>query len=270
MDDRDDLSCGETEEMDQSSLDDPDFEGGDIDLESIDLDFESENIDLEDKGLDFEGEEIDLEDKGLDFESKDIDLEDKGLDFEGEDIDLEDKDLDRPEGDPNDLGQKTNDIHSNPDFLEWSKPLGHLDDQTLQALWKDIQDRSPREVELVDAALHPEYESQKIFLTNETGKAMQDEQGNWITETHRISGSQAPDGFFQDPEGVVHLREQKNYTNASNLMRNITEQTASRRAAFGDDVDITYTLAPNFTVQQAEKIQAYCEDKLGVSIEWQD
>ena len=270
MDDRDDLSCGEAEGMDQGGLDGLDLGEGSLDFRSEDLDLRDQELDLGEEDLDLGEEDLDLGEEDLDLGEEDLDLGEEDLDLGEEDLDLGEEDLDSPEGDMEDLNQKLDDIHFDPDFQEWSKSLEHLDDQTLQALWKDVQDRSPREVELVDAALHPEYESQKIFLTNETGKAMQDEQGNWITETHRISGSQAPDGFFQDPEGVVHLREQKNYTNASNLMRNITEQTASRRAAFGDDVDITYTLAPNFTVQQAEKIQAYCEDELGVSIEWQD
>ncbi len=162
-------------------------------------------------------------------------------------------------------------ITDDPDFAEWcSQITADLDQETLAALWKDVEDRTPREVELADAALHPDFESQKIFLTDdETGQALRDEEGNWLTAGRRLAGSQAPDGFLEDEEGI-HLREQKNYTSAANLLRNIASQTADRRAAFGQDVDLTYILAPHFTVEEAEKIQQYCENELGVSIEWQD
>ena len=70
-------------------------------------------------------------------------------------------------------------------------------------------------------------------------------------------------------ENGVHLREVKDYHNVSNLKQNIKHQTEDRRGAFGDDVDLTYVVAPNFTLEEAEELQDYVENKLGVDLEWQ-
>lgn len=157
------------------------------------------------------------------------------------------------------------------EFQAWREGItADLDQATLEALWKDVEFRSPREVELVDAALHPEYESQMIFRTDEvTGRALRDENGEWVTDIRRSAGTQVPDGFLEDDLGL-HIREDKCYGSAANLMRNIEYQTAARRAAFGDNADITYVISPKFTVEEADRIQQFCEDTLGVSLEWQD
>lgn len=175
---------------------------------------------------------------------------------------------DRPQ-DPEDLC--TGGLSGDPAFQAWSREItADLDQDTLEALWKSADCRSPREVELVDAALHPEYESQMVFRTDEvTGRALRDESGMWVTDVRRSAGTQVPDGFLENESGL-HLREDKCYTRAADLMRNIREQTDARRTAFGDDVDITYVLSPKFTVGEAERIQQHCEEELGVRLEWQD
>ena len=61
----------------------------------------------------------------------------------------------------------------------------------------------------------------------------------------------------------------KDYHNVNNLKQNIKHQTEHRRSAFGNDVDLTYVVAPNFTLEEAEKLQDYVENKLDVDLEWQ-
>ena len=215
-------------------------------------------------------------DSGAEDSTDDLDFGDLETDFDCEGMDLELSPGDvavemssLPEV-PAESGE-TCELAEDPDFQAWCQDLtADLDQATLEALWKGPDCRSPREVELVDAALHPEYESQMIFRTDaETGQALRDEVGEWVTDTRRSAGTQVPDGFYEDELGL-HFREEKCYSNASNLMRNISDQTAARRAGFGDDVDITYVLAPKFTVEEAERIQQYCEETLGVNLEWQD
>jgi len=157
-------------------------------------------------------------------------------------------------------------------FAQWSDTMTQLnpdmDEASLQALWEDPCSRTPHQVELADAVLHPEYETQLSFAIDETGSALRDENGDWVEMPYGAKGSQRPDGFLEDTEGI-HLREQKCYHDLGNLMHNIEAQTDDRREAFGEDVDLTYVVAPNFTVEEAERLQRYCEEDLGVSLEWQ-
>lgn len=163
------------------------------------------------------------------------------------------------------------DITQTPEFQEWSSQMDFLDPATQLAVYKDAADRSPLETELADAALHAaDYEPQLIFKTDETGAALRDSEGNFIMDNWRSAGSQAPDLTRMDENGDISLIEDKTYTNVNNLMHNIKEQTEARRACFGDDVDITYNIAPKFDVGEAEKLQKYCEDKLHVNINWAD
>lgn len=163
------------------------------------------------------------------------------------------------------------DITQTPEFQEWSAQMDFLDPASQIAVFKDAADRSPLETELADAALHAaDYEPQLIFKTDETGAALRDSEGNFIMDNWRSAGSQAPDLTRMDENGDISLIEDKTYTNVNNLMHNIKEQTEARRACFGDDVDITYNIAPKFDVGDAEKLQKYCEDKLHVNINWAD
>ena len=159
------------------------------------------------------------------------------------------------------------------DFEAWSQDMKdlapELNEETLNALWEDPDTRSYQETELVDTALHPDFESQRsILVDTETGKAVQDEFGNFVDCPRNTKGSQRPDGMMVDDAGV-HLREAKNYGNLYNLERNIKEQTEKRFEAFGENTDLTYVVAPRFTIEEAEKLQDYVENKLGVNLEWQ-
>lgn len=159
------------------------------------------------------------------------------------------------------------------DFDYWKdemEDLGtELTDDTLQALWEKPDNRIYQQTELVDMALHRDYEGQRsILVDSETGKAIQDEFGNYVDCSRNTKGSQRPDGMLVDENGV-HLREVKDYHNVNNLKQNIKHQTEERRSAFGNDVDLTYVVAPNFSIGDAEKLQDYVENKLGVDLEWQ-
>ena len=159
------------------------------------------------------------------------------------------------------------------DFDLWKHEMddlgAELADDTLDALWEEPDNRSYRQDELVDIALHQDYEDQRSILVDaETGKAVQDEFGNFVDCSRSTKGSQRPDGMLVDENGV-HLREVKDYHNINNLKQNIKHQTEDRRNAFSDDVDLTYVVAPNFTLEEAEKLQDYVENKLGVDLDWQ-
>lgn len=159
------------------------------------------------------------------------------------------------------------------DFDFWKHEMkdlsAELPDDALVALWEEPDNRSYQQAELVDIALHPDYKDQRSILVDaETGKAVQDESGDFVDCSRNIKGSQRPDGMLVDENGI-HLREVKDYHNVYNLKQNIKHQTEDRRRAFGDDVDLTYVVAPNFTLEEAEKLQDYVENKLGVNLEWQ-
>lgn len=163
------------------------------------------------------------------------------------------------------------DLTQTAEFQEWAQAMDFLDEPTQVAVYKDAEDRTPLETELADAAYHPEFEPQLIFKTDaETGEALRDADGEFVMDSRRSAGTQAPDLFRQDEAGDIYLIEDKNYSNLYNLERNIAEQTAARRAAFGDDVDITYNVAPKFSVQEAEHLQNYVENVLGVNLTWSD
>lgn len=158
-------------------------------------------------------------------------------------------------------------------FGEWTQEMHdlapELTDETLEALWEDPDKRDYSETELVDTALHPDFEPQRsIQIDPETGEALRDENGDFLDAPYGSKGSQRPDGMKVDDTGV-YLREAKNYSDLNNLKQNIRHQTEDRKAAFGDDVDLTYVVAPNFTIEEAEKLQAYVEGKLGQNLEWQ-
>ena len=220
-----------------------------------------------DETLDEEmGESMDIADTP-DEESMDteLDIEDTGVGpLEASDLAEEVPEL------PVETSEET-DLTQSADFQEWAQAMDFLDEPTQIAVYKDAAERSPVETELADAAYHPEFEPQLIFKTDaETGEVLRDTDGNFVMDSHRSSGTQAPDLFRQDESGDIYLIEDRNYSDIYNLERNITEQTAARRAAFGDDVDITYNVAPKFSVKDAEHLQNYLENVLGVNLTWSD
>ena len=181
--------------------------------------------------------------------------------------DLDDEDIDETISDVESLRITDTDFDS--EFLdefaddEWSETMQEfvpdLDEETLAALRLDPLSRSPRQVELVDAARHQEYQAQQSFILDENGD---------VTECpYGTKGSQRPDLIYVDDSGT-HIREQKIYGSVYGLMTNIAEQASARQQLF-EDVDQTYVIAPTFTIEEADKLQQYLEEDLGVDIEWQ-
>ena len=144
-----------------------------------------------------------------------------------------------------------------------------ISEDTLQALWTNPAQRDYMQTELVDIARNPDYVPQRSLLTDpDTGLVVTDENGEFTECPRNTKGAQRPDGMYVDDTGV-HLLESKNYHNLNNLMQNIREQTEKREAGFGSDVDITYSVAPNFTIEEAERLHDYVENKLGHHLEFQ-
>lgn len=190
------------------------------------------------------------------FEIDDIELDD--VDEKIENID-EIYDLDNESVDNLDLDE---------DFIEWKNGItADLDEATLKALYKDADKRNPYECEMVDAVYNSEYETQKIFKIDEvSNEVLRDENGLFVSDTSRSKGTQVPDEFYEDEDGI-YIREVKDYHDADNLIANIKSQTYDRYTAFGDDIDLTYVVAPNFSIHDADRIQMAC-DALDVNIEW--
>ena len=160
------------------------------------------------------------------------------------------------------------------DFDLWKQQVTELDpdldERTLEALYKDTDQRSYRESELVDLALHPDFVGQRsILVDRETGKAVKDENGEFVTCARNHKGSKTPDGIKQDVMGV-HIREVKNYSSLNNLKQNIRKQAEDRWDVFGRDIDLLFVVAPNrFTVADANELQRFVEEELGARLEWQ-
>ncbi len=152
------------------------------------------------------------------------------------------------------------------DFTEWKESIQEknpqIDDKTAQAIWTAPNQRTWRQTELNNYALHPDYEQQVSFkMDPKTGQAVEVPYGT--------KGSQRPDGIIRNDGKVEAIIEDKNYKNADSLIQNIKKQTEARRELFGDDVKMSYVLSPKFTCEEAEKIQQVCEGELGVEIEYE-
>ena len=150
--------------------------------------------------------------------------------------------------------------------------LGHgrfneLDEATRIALAKNVLDRTPHEVELVDLARNPDYAGQRSFSVDENGKAVVNEIGEIVDVAYGGENTQRPDGYLYD--GVHHLREDKRYTDFGNLKRNIAEQCEKRVAALGEDAEITFVSAPTLSIGEADQLQDYVQNELGQDLEFQ-
>ena len=166
--------------------------------------------------------------------------------------------------DPKDIAQEKENLYVKQALLDQKNVLS---DQKLEALSKSPLDRSWQEVELVDSLRNPGYEAQNSYPTDAFGQVLRDENGDLITCARNVAGSQRPDLIMEDAEGI-HIREDKSYKDIDSLERNILEQTEKRQEGFGENVDVTYVVAPKFTVEEAEKLQNFCQE-LGVNMEFQ-
>ena len=144
-----------------------------------------------------------------------------------------------------------------------------LSDEELEALLTPADQRDYMQTELVDTIRNPDYIPQLSLRTDpETGEALLDENGFFVECPWNTKGAQRPDGMLVDDTGI-HLREVKNYGDLNHLMHNIRDQTENRETAFGEGVDLTYVVAPRFTVEEADKLCDYVENTLGQNLEWQ-
>lgn len=153
--------------------------------------------------------------------------------------------------------------------VHYKENLG-MSDEMIEALDTKPGLRDYMQTELVDLARHPYMEGQRSILTDlETGLVVKDENGDFVECPRNTKGAQRPDAMFVDEAGNVEILESKCYHDVNALKNNIREQTASRYGAWGDDIDLTYSIAANeFTIEDADKLHAL-EDELDINIEFQ-
>lgn len=166
----------------------------------------------------------------------------------------------RSEADENEVFEEDDAVYDDiPD--EEEKLSSPQTDRVMTALTAEPTDRSWRETEIVDEVRYPEYDRQKSFILDaETGEVMEAPYGT--------KGSQRPDGIMFLDDGSADIREDKNYLRCDALIRNIEQQTESRRKMFGENVRLTFVIAPKFTLEEADRISRRCVE-LGVEIDWQ-
>ena len=145
-----------------------------------------------------------------------------------------------------------------------SKPVTSFESLTekqIETLTKPAEDRSWSETEVADSIRHPEYATQLSFT--------KDDAGNIIEAPHGEKGSHRPDGIRVSEDGIIDVREVKDYHSKDALMQNMAEQAADRYAFFGKDTDVTFAIAVNdFTVEEAAQLQDYVENTLHAKIDW--
>lgn len=144
-----------------------------------------------------------------------------------------------------------------------------LTEKEQAALEKPADERNWRETERADAVRNQDFQAQKSYATNpETGEVLRDKDGKMVECAPNEKGSVRPD-LIKESEKGIEIRENKNYTNVDNLMQNIKHQAEQRKANFGEDIQQTYVVAPKMSVGDAERLQDYVENKLGVNLEIQ-
>ncbi len=168
----------------------------------------------------------------------------------------------------NGLAAETDLEHTTPEWIQTVLDKNpELTEKMLSVLEVSPDARTWQETEIADYLRYPNFETQKSILTDETGIALVDDNGEFVECPRNTKGAHRPDGFYIE-DGKIHMHEIKNYHDVNNLKQNIAEQTEKRFASFGDDIDLTYVLAPNFSVEESDELQEYIES-LGANIEWQ-
>lgn len=143
-----------------------------------------------------------------------------------------------------------------------NKPgYSELGDQTRQAMDTAVEDRTWSQTERADAARHANYATQLSFT--------RDEDGNIVPASHGARGTQRPDGIRRTDNGVIDIREDKDYHDVNSLLRNMASQAADRYMLFGADTELTFVVAANeFTAEDADTIRDYVVNVIGASVEW--
>ena len=135
-----------------------------------------------------------------------------------------------------------------------------LSDEEIEALITLPEERSWRQLELVDECRHPDFESQRSFGFDEVIGYREVRYGE--------KNSQRPDLIQFTDEGI-NIRENKVYGSADALIRNIEQQTQNRMELFEESLnELTYVISPgHFTMEDAERIAEACYGA-GVDVEW--
>lgn len=127
-----------------------------------------------------------------------------------------------------------------------------IDDATIQELMNAPDDRTWRGLENVDALQHPDFDTQKSFISN-------GEYG-YLETSYGTKDSQRPDEIRFSEQGI-DIREAKNYSNVDSLIQNISKQAKDRHELFGEDLnDLTFVVSPKFTLEECERLYQTCHD----------
>ena len=181
-----------------------------------------------------------------------------------------------PQDTANEIEEAMNAASDDPGFDAYRDEMllmnPDMDENTLLALYTNVEDRTPRQVELVDLARNPDHADQLSFACAETGEALRDENGDLIPTYWGAPDSQRPDGTARLDDGTFDFRECKDFTGNyayNNLRKDIRSQAEDRYAALGDEQHTTFVVAANkLTVSQADRLQDLAED-CGVDLEFQ-
>ncbi len=141
-----------------------------------------------------------------------------------------------------------------------------LSRRQLEAIEKSPDSRSWKEHEEAVFAKYAieGWQAQKSFATDDTGKILLDENGEFKETYYSAIGSSRPD-LYKNEDGHISLLEAKRYSNANNLLSNMLKQKEKREIEFGDDVDVEFVLRPRFSIDQAYDLADKAEEK-GINI----
>lgn len=127
-----------------------------------------------------------------------------------------------------------------------------IDEMTIQQLMNAPDDRTWRGLENIDALQHPDFDTQKSFIS--------DGEDGYLETSYGTKDSQRPDEIRFSEKGI-DIREAKNYSNVDSLIQNITKQATDRYELFGEDLnDLTFVVSPKFTLEECERLYQTCHD----------
>ena len=135
-----------------------------------------------------------------------------------------------------------------------------LSDTEIEQYFTPAGERSWHGHEVADSLRHPEFETQKSYIS--------DGCGGYVECPYGTAGAQRPDMIHFMEDGV-EIREDKVYHDVANLTNNIKQQAADRYELWGDSLkDLTFAVADTgFTIEEAERIYEAC-DKAGADVEF--
>lgn len=127
-----------------------------------------------------------------------------------------------------------------------------IDETTIQQLMNAPDERTWRGLENIDALQHPDFDTQKSFIS--------DGEDSYLETSYGTKDSQRPDEIRFSDNGI-DIREAKNYSNVDSLIQNISKQAEDRHELFGKDLnDLTFVVSPKFTLEECERLYQTCHD----------